>query len=300
MVTIVCHDAGGAELICAWAKNQNEPYFLVLEGPAIKIFERNLGNIKLESLEDAIINSNWVLCGTSWQSNLELEAIKLAKKKNKLVVSFLDHWVNYLERFSYNSEIVLPNKIWVGDVYAEKIANQVFPNFKIELKENFYFNDLKSKFDEINRISKYEKKNIFLYICEPIQEHALLQHGNENYWGYTEVEALKYFLDNTDIFLELIDEIWIRPHPSENSEKYKWAIGYNNQKISITGNLPLFEEIAKASVIIGCESMAMVVGLLAEKRVISSIPLKERSCSLPFSEIEYLHCLLDIKRKYSD
>lgn len=295
MVTIVCHDAGGAELICAWVKNQNEAYSLVLEGPAIRIFERNLGNVNLLSLEDAIINSNWVLCGTSWQSNLEREAIRIAKKNDKLVISFIDHWVNYLERFIYNSEIVLPNEIWVGDYFAEKLAKQIFPNTKIELKENYYFLELKAQFDQLNLIAKRQKDTIFLYICEPIEEHALLQHGDKYYWGYTEFEALKFFLDNTDVFLEKVDEIWIRPHPSENPEKYNWVNSYNSLNIRITGNASLYEEIAQASVIIGCESMAMVVGLLAGKRVVSSIPSNGRQCSLPFSEIENLQFLVNNK-----
>ncbi len=296
MVTIVCHDAGGAELICAWAKNQDEKFLLVLEGPAIKIFERNLGKIELSSLKEAIIKSNWVLCGTSWHSKLELEAIKIAKNKNKLVVSFLDHWVNYLERFTYNSNLVLPNKIWVADTYALNLAMKIFPKIKIELKENYYFKELRIFFDQVNLIPTVEKKNIFLYICEPIQEHAFFQHGDKNYWGYTEFEALNFFLDNTDVFFEIIDEIWIRPHPSENPEKYNWVMDDKKQKIRITRNTQLFEEIAQANVIIGCESMAMVVGLLAEKRVISSIPLNGRPCSLPFSEIEYLHKLVHNKK----
>ena len=295
MVTIVCHDAGGAEVICAWVKNQDEAYSLVLEGPAIKIFERNLGDIKLLSLEDAIINSNWVLCGTSWQSNLERDAIRIAKKNNKLVVSFIDHWINYLERFIYNSEIILPNIIWVGDCFAEKIAKKIFPNTKIELKENYYFNELKTNFDQYNQIIKIQNKTIFLYICEPIKEHALLQHGDEYYWGYTEFEALNFFLDNTEALLEEVDEIWIRPHPSENPEKYYWVYTYDNLNIRVTGNISLFEEIAQASVIIGCESMAMVAGLLAGKRVVSSIPSNGRPCILPFGEIEYLHLLLHNK-----
>lgn len=294
MVTVVCHDAGGAELVCAWVKNQNEPYSLVLEGPAIKIFERNLGNVSLFSLEDAIINSNWVLCGTSWQSYLEHDAIRIAKKYNKLVISFIDHWVNYLERFTYNSEIVLPDVIWVGDHFAERMAKQIFPNSRIELKENYYFKELEAQFDRYNKIIKC-KQNIFLYICEPIQEHALLQHGDEYYWGYTEFDALKFFLDNTDVFLEQVGEIWIRPHPSEDPEKYNWVYSYDNLNLQITGNISLFEEIAQASVIIGCESMAMVAGLLAGKRVVSSIPANGRPCSLPFSEIEYLHLLLNNK-----
>lgn len=294
MVTIVCHDAGGAELICAWLKNQNQTYSLVLEGPAINIFERNLGSINLLSLEDAIINSNWVLCGTSWQSNLERDAIKIAKRNNKFVVSFIDHWINYLERFISNSEIILPNTIWVGDSFAEKLAKKTFPNTNIELKENYYFNELKTQFDQFSQ-EKRNIKTIILYVCEPIKDHAFLQHGNENYWGYTEFDALKFFLDNTVVLIEDISEIWVRPHPSENPEKYNWVYSYENLNIRISGNIPLYEEIAQASIIIGCESMAMVAGLIAGKRVVSSIPSNGRPCSLPFSEIEYLHTLLNNK-----
>ncbi len=293
MVTIVCHDAGGAELISAWVINQNESYCLVLEGPAIKIFERKLGSINLSSLEDSIIKSDWVLCGTSWQSNLERDAIRIALKNNKFVVSFIDHWVNYLERFIDNSEILLPNTIWVGDSFAEKLAKEIFPNTNIELKENYYYNELKIQFDQFIREDISHFKTIILYVCEPIKEHAYLQHGNENYWGYTEFDALKFFLDNTMVLVEDDCEIWIRPHPSEYPGKYDWVYTYENLNIRISGNIPLYEEIAQASVIVGCESMAMVAGLIAGKRVVSSIPLNGRQCNLPFNEIEYLNLLLN-------
>jgi hypothetical protein len=41
-------------------------------------------------------------------------------------------------------------------------------------------------------------------------------------------------------------------------------------------------------VVVGCESMAMVVGLLAQKKVVSSIPPSGRHCRLPQKNIVHL------------
>ena len=38
VISIISHDAGGAEIISSWAKQQNRNFFYVLEGPALKIF----------------------------------------------------------------------------------------------------------------------------------------------------------------------------------------------------------------------------------------------------------------------
>ena len=38
-----------------------------------------------------------------------------------------------------------------------------------------------------------------LYVCEPIKDHAKIQFGDENYHGYTEESALKYFLKQIDL-----------------------------------------------------------------------------------------------------
>ncbi|MDH5525511.1 MAG: hypothetical protein OEY01_16195, partial [Desulfobulbaceae bacterium] len=52
-----------------------------------------------------------------------------------------------------------------------------------------------------------------------------------------------------------------------------------------TGGKLLNEEIADSDIIVGCESMALVVGLLAKKKVISCIPLSGYSCRLPQKDI---------------
>lgn len=297
MVAIVSHDAGGAEILSSWAKLRSVPFCLVLGGPAKKIFERKLGAIKCLPLEQAIRTADWILCGTSWQSDLERKAVILAKESGKKVISFIDHWVNYPERFMSYGNLVLPDEIWVGDQDAEKLAAELFPDTRVQLQDNPYFAELKLELEKISRPDETDDQGILLYVCEPIREHALLQHGDERYWGFTEEEALSFFLENTAALGSTIKEIRIRPHPSEDPEKYRWSTINNSLNIVISAKKSLIEEIVSANTIVGCESMAMVVGLLAGKRVISSIPQGGKICGLPQAGIEHLQQLIKAPHK---
>ena len=58
-------------------------------------------------------------------------------------------------------------------------------------------------------------------------------------------------------------------------------------QISPTENT-LLEDILGSDTIIGCESMALVVAIMASKRVISIIPPEGRKCVLPHKEIIHL------------
>jgi len=299
MIAVVSHDAGGAEILSSWLHQNQQPYCLVLGGPAIDIFQRKLGIIEITPLADAIELCDWVLCGTSWQSNLEKQSIVRAKVAGKKVIAFLDHWVNYPERFQLDSVTVLPDEIWVGDVDAKIIAQKIFPEIKVVLTPNPYFKDLQIELQEIQESSNDSKQCSVLYVCEPIREHALLAYGNERYWGYTEEDALQFFLKNTDA-LGTVSEIKIRPHPSESKSKYAWAKQENSLVTETASTKLLMEQIAEADVVVGCGSMAMVVALLAKKRVISSIPPSGKVCGLPQAEIEHLQVLVTNYREALD
>jgi hypothetical protein len=84
---IVCHDAGGAEILSSFIA-RNQSYFkqveYALEGPAIKIFKKKIGDINIVNIEEAICRCDVVMSGTSWRSSLELQALKLSKKLKKL------------------------------------------------------------------------------------------------------------------------------------------------------------------------------------------------------------------------
>jgi hypothetical protein len=241
----------------------------------------------------ALSQSTSVLCGSSWQSDLEYDAIKFAKSIGKPCATFLDHWVNYTERFDRSGVTHLPDGIWVGDRNAESIARNKFPGLPIHLVENPYFQDIHNDLDAISTIRLANLGYIsVLYVCEPLREHALMQHGDERYWGYTEEDALRYFLSNVGSLGEVIERIVIRPHPSEYAGKYSWAKTEFDLPITSGGSKSLIEEIAESDVVVGCESMAMVIGLFAKRRVISCIPPGGRACTLPQTEIQHLQQLV--------
>lgn len=289
---IVAHDAGGAEVLSSYVRRQGLRCLYVLQGPARKVFVRKLGDIEILSLDDGLRQADWVLCGTSWQSELEFDAIKLTRALGKRSVAFLDHWVNYRERFERHGELNLPDEIWVGDSIAAKLGAKIFDQTPIRLVENPYFMDIRAEVlaSPVVRSGDAERVAV-LYVCEPVREHALRKYGDERYWGYVEEDALRYFLANVTVLGKPVERILIRPHPSEAANKYDWAKDEFDLPIAFGGTRSLFEEIADNDVVVGCASMAMVVGLLAGRQVISCIPPGGPKCALPQPEIECLQSL---------
>ena len=72
--------------------------------------------------------------GTSWQNNIEKLAIQISIDKNIKSVSYIDHWVNYKERFILDKKLLLPNELWVGDKESQAIASEVFFEYKNRIK----------------------------------------------------------------------------------------------------------------------------------------------------------------------
>jgi hypothetical protein len=296
MIAIISHDAGGAEVLSSYVRQNGGDYGYVLDGPARKIFSRKLGNLAELSLEDALKRSASIFCGTSWQSDLEFEAIKQAHMQRKHSVTFLDHWVNYSERFTRFGETCLPDEIWVGDDYALSLASKVFKGTLVVRVDNPYLLDAKMELSGIKNQSLAESDLLsILYICEPVGEHAFLRYGDRRYWGYVEEDALRYFLSNISVLGKPIKRIVIRPHPSETQEKYRWVSSEFSLPIEFGGASTLFEEMANSNFIVGCESMAMVVALMAGKTVMSCIPQGGKPCSLPHDGIISLQNVLALK-----
>lgn len=291
-IAVISHDAGGAEIISSFIRRNKLDCFYVLSGPAIKIFEGKLGVLDLKELDIAIDQANLILCGTSWENKIEVEAIARARTLKKHSIVFLDHWVNYQERFILDNVVVLPDEIFVFDEFAMKTAQKLFFGVKLTLIENPYFLDIKSHLSNISAPKK-PKNEIFniLYVCEPIREHALRVYDNEMYWGYTEEDALKFFLMHLKVLSDKISYITIRPHPSEREEKYDWAKSIL-PRITISKSEPLINQVINANIVAGCSSMAMIIGLLANKRVVSSIPPEGNVPGLPYKEIEKLSDLI--------
>ena len=289
-ILVVSHDAGGAEVISAWVKKNNfHQYSYCLQGPAQSIFSRKLPGIRIfasNKLDLALYDL--VLTGTSWFSNLERGMILKAKKNGVKSAAYLDHWVNYRERFGYPAQNwleQLPDEIWCGDDYALGICSKCgIPGQKLRFIENQYFIQIKEEaqayFDEAIPKS-------ILYICEPISEHMKKQHNDEFHLGYNEFTAMEFFLKTLLSSDRRSHSITIRLHPSEMSGKYDRVIKSfgNKLRTGISNESHLYRDILRAETVVGCESMALVIAVLLNKKVFSIIPPQGVPCRLPHAEI---------------
>lgn len=298
MKLIVSHDAGGAEIISSWLRRNPEyQYKFCLDGPAVEIFRRKISSIENQPVSNfnmLIQKADWILTGTSWASDIEKEAIKQGKEQKKKVVSFLDHWTNYPQRFEYNGRICLPDEIWVGDEDALKIAQNFFPQEKLRLVLNPYFQDIKDELKTIRSLPKQTKKTRILYVCEPVEEHSIREYGHPLHWGYTEYDAMRFFFEKLpDIIpMEKVECVRVRKHPSELKNKYDNILQeYPAIPFQKSEGNSLIEDCVWTDWVVGCNSMALVVGLLAGKRVYSCIPSGGKPCSLPQKQIINLKSL---------
>lgn len=287
MVAVVSHDAGGAELVSSWLRQIREPFALVLDGPARRIFAQKLGEFPLSPLEEALDKADWLLAGTSWASDLEKNAILLARRRGIRAVAYLDHWVNYRRRFFQGQ---LPDELWVTDEFALRLAHAELPELPAKVMGNPYLDEIVEGIRAISAkgTSRPVAPAQVLYICEPIADHARKDFGNLGHWGYNEHKALRFFLQNLKLLGLENPQVRVRPHPSENREKYQWAEHEFAPRVNVTKEKNLVEDIAGAQVVVGCESMALVVALEAGRRVVCAIPPGGHPCRLPHLGIEKL------------
>lgn len=293
MIGVVAHDAGGAEIISSHIRRQGLSCSFCLEGAASGVIARKLGQVPSLPLEALIDQCEWLLCGTSFLSDLEWRAIGLARAAGKRCVVVLDHWVNYRQRFTRHGEWHWPDEVWVGDETAARIARETLPELKQTLVPNAYFMDIQDEIKAIPASSHPSGAGLnILYVCEPLRDDGIALYGDERYWGYTEEEALSYFLSHVGCLGGNIANIVVRPHPQETLGKYDWAVAEFDLPLVCGEKKTLLEQIAACDIVAGCATMAMAVGLLAGKRVISCIPPGGKTIPLPQAEIENMSFLI--------
>lgn len=296
-IGIVAHDAGGAYVLASWIKNNNYKYYCYIKGPAKKIIGGNGCVCIVDDIDSLIRQVDEVILGTGWMTDFERKCIKQAIENNIRTIVVFDHWSDYYERLLLDGEVLKPDEIWVQDNYAKEIAEKIFPDTRIKKIIDYY---LESELIEINQVKKDKLKckcKELLYIAEPIDDH--LNKTDVGYGGakFTEKDYIEYALKNIDVLGEDIDRIRVRNHPSEEVGKYYWVKEISNKEVVFSeGNRSLAEDIASCDLVVGVQSMALIVALNAGKITISNyIPGRMKSM-LPHRDLKYLCELIDERK----
>lgn len=293
-VLLVAHDAGGAEILSAWYRNNSGTFYFmhIWAGPAEDIFLRDHSGVKCTDLD--VINEfeadDFILTGTSLENDLERNAIAKAKELGVRCISFLDHWDLYRERFGNekNWEGNLPDEIWVGDNYAYDYAvKEGFPKDRLRLVRNPYFDAIKDmKEDYVQSPNSCGKR--ILYLCEPISRKLNVAFSGMEADYDNEIQIVDSFLRTVDQHLNEIEIITLRLHPSEEFVKYQKLVENYGARLplEVSTERLLHNDILKHTTIIGVESNALVVGVFLDREVYSCITGKQWEISLPHKEIK--------------
>lgn len=292
-ILVACNDAGGANILACFVKaNQSKFNFICLvSGPAVKIFKDKGIKIKedfstaAETLLSNFKRLSLVLTGSSWSVKREIEFILAARKYNIPSVTFIDHWVNFKERFGFprkDWQSNLPDEIWTGDRYAYDLAKEFFKKQDIKLKKNWYFKEVRERYDKL-RQNKKTKADKILLVSEPFAA-AVNYHGDKKLEKQSELNIIDTLLEN---FVGRQFSIILRLHPSEKAKKYQKIINKykNSLDIEISANRDPLIDLVRSKYVIGMESAFLVLAVLCGKKTFSYIPGNAYKCSLPFKQV---------------
>jgi hypothetical protein len=290
---VVCHDAGAANIVISeLVVTGRTDWRACMQGPAAKLWNAAYPKIDTyNTIEAALAGAPLLVTGTGWASDIEYDAIRMAKYRGIRSVAFIDHWVNYPDRFIRHGETVWPDEFYVTDNYALEIAKQAFPGKMINQKPNRYVETQLRGIGLVDRSGGAE----LLYVLEPMRSN----------WGRNtlgEFQALEYFvscLPRLGLPENLL--IRLRPHPSDYLNKYvPWISANSNLNIKIDTSVDISESLGRSSWVAGCESFALVLGMMAGRKVFCTLPPWAPNCRLPHIDLIHLrnfHKMDDVSPK---
>ena len=270
----VFNDAGAANIGLSYLKHNRIKSQFYCIGPSLKILRNIFPKAKnSKNLINEIKKSDVVITGSSSKNNIEFITRSYCKKKKIFSLTFLDHWVNYKNRFKKNNYEVLPDLLITSDVFSYLKAREVFKKILVKKYPNYYLNDL------IKKIKGMKQGQKLLYSLEPFDNKIEFTALN-NFFGILR----KHKVFNKEIILRL--------HPSEKKNKYNIFIKrLKDFKVKIDEKSSMQKLIASAKYVFGLESNALVISLRAKKKVFTLLPLYNRKFRLPFKKIKNINKL---------
>lgn len=267
VIGVVCNDAGASDIISEIAIILQHDLKILyhLSGPAEDIFHRKGLFKKSIPLASLILKADTIVTGTGWQTSLERDARETAKRLSKKCFVVLDHWQEFRSRFREpNGEFIFPDEILVTDTLALTLASAQIPEVPIQLIRDFHIDRLVKQFNDTTMIIHHDLLPI-LYLSDG-QPYSVESEFSQ----INQIAKLSRFTNSVANFSSApITQISVRPHPAD--------ISWNPPPQEILGitikmeNGTLLETIAKSSLVIGTDSMALYIAMRLGKRTLTLI-----------------------------
>jgi hypothetical protein len=278
-IGIACHDAGASEIISeiCLRLNSNVTINYCLSGPAVQIFKKKSLFIKNNSKLAMIMNSDLILTGTGWETDLEYLALENSKKINTPCYVVLDHFQHFRSRFmKKDGQYIFPDKIIVTNLYTLHVVKSEIPEVPVIPIPDIYIESL-LKHNTFFRNNFKPKKSEILYLSDgqPYNQQS----------EFSQISQLIKIVNNYTQIVKFIgtefSKVSIRPHPADlNGNRAPTKLGEINFE-EANGNL---ETLINSSIlVIGTDSLAMYAAMRLGARTLTVINDKEKPLWLDFA-----------------
>lgn len=285
---LIAHDAGAGQLLARMARDDFPHARLSMSGPSNVIMHQVVRYPRLCSIAETIRESSVVVVGTGWASSEEFFALGLAQALNRRVISLVDHWGEYTERFHRVDHQLYPQEVWVTDDIAEQGVKASFPNSLVYQIPSPLTRELRS-LDHKRSIGANTPLRILL-VTEPIAEHEMTKPKGLPRKAYDEFLCLEYALEQIG---KVVDpskvEVCIRLHPAEARDKYDaHVIGHPHLRITKSKEPSLTADLILADIVIGAETTALALAFDSGISSFTMVPPSLGCSALPRSDLTVL------------
>jgi hypothetical protein len=273
---LASHDRGGANVIAAmlrssaWLTRQRQ--LLLMEGPAIAVLASgNPQTFRITSLAEAeALHPDLVVCGTSFHSELERNAILWANGQGIPSISLIDSWMNLSARYWHPrlNRYCLPTVVSVVDQESRTRLQEELGSGGpcIEVTGQPHLQGLMNLQPDQTVPDSNQVKRV-LFCSEPMRQ-AYNRNGELGYDQFSVFEQLiaLFERDASAVVVEL------KLHPSEDPQSWNELLARHPasgpvQIVRTHDELSL--AFKRADVVLGLISMALLEAVLAARPVYS-------------------------------
>lgn len=273
------HDAGGAELLSSFIVANSLSGKYLVSGPATRIFQSK--NLLSEKNQITFLQANTsIILSSTGTTDFEYSIMSDGLKIGAKVIALLDHWVNYAERFERKGKKIVIDVILVVDEFAFNIAERELPKIEVVLINNDFLEGVRKEYFalDVNDI-EYD----YVFMCESRHVNTNIEQN----FDFNNLAGLTYFFDVLSSIGENKARILLRPHPSDLEKDYTEYVPKTFPSVKISSEESLLKTLKTSDIVVGCNSMALVIAQTVGKRVYSAIK-NPQSVVLPFAGIRPL------------